>query len=128
MRSGSSRAADRAVRDAAERDRVLAELDTLATLLDSRWRIPFTRIRFGIDAILGLIPGAGDAAAAAPALYLVWRARRLGVPLSLQARMLGNVGIDFLAGSVPILGSVFDVFYKASRRNHALLREHVARW
>lgn len=128
MRSGSSRGAEPGAGHAAERDRALAELEDLAVLLDSRWRIPFTRIRFGIDPMLGLIPGLGDAAAAAPALYLVWRARKLGVPFSLQARMLGNVGIDFLIGSVPILGSIFDVFYKASRRNHALLREHIAGW
>ena len=126
MRSGSSRAAERTTRSAADRERVLTELDALARLLDSRWRIPFTRIRFGADALLGLIPGAGDAAAAVPALYLVWRARQLGVPASLQARMLGNVGIDFVIGSVPIIGSVFDVFFRASRRNHALLRAHVA--
>lgn len=107
---------------------MLAQLDDLARLLDSRWRIPFTRIRFGVDPVLGLVPGLGDAAAALPALYIVWRARKLGVPFSLQARMLGNIGIDFLVGSVPILGSIFDVYYKASRRNHALLRAHVAGW
>lgn len=103
---------------------VLAELDRLATLLDARYRIPGTPIRFGLDAILGLLPGVGDAAAAAPALYLIWRARRLGVPRHLLVRMIANVGLDTAVGSVPIAGGLFDLFFKASRRNHALVRRH----
>ena len=128
MPSGSLPAADAAGSRAEERDRVLAELDDLAAWLDSRWRIPGTRIRFGLDAVLGLVPGIGDLAATGPALYLVWRARDLGVPKRLLARMLANVGLDTLAGSVPLVGNIFDLFFKASRRNHALLRDHVSRW
>jgi hypothetical protein len=103
---------------------VLAEIDRLATLLDSRHRIPGTSIRFGLDAILGLLPGVGDAAAAAPALYLIWRARQLGVPRGLLLRMIANVGLDTAVGSVPLAGGVFDLFFKANRRNQALLRRH----
>jgi hypothetical protein len=129
MRSGSLPAADATLgRSPEERDRILAELDELAAWLDSRWRIPGTRIRFGLDSVLGLVPGIGDLAATAPALYLVWRAHDLGVPKRLIARMLANVGFDTVAGSVPLLGNIFDLFFKASRRNHALLREHVSRW
>lgn len=123
MRSGSSRGAERAA--AAADAAALAEIERLADLLDARYRIPGTSIRFGIDAILGLLPGLGDAAAALPALYLVWRARELGLPAPLIARMLGNVGLDTLVGAIPLAGSVFDVFFKANRRNHALLRRHI---
>jgi hypothetical protein len=124
MRSGSLPAA-KGMAGGPDRAAALAELVALADWLDSRYRIPFTPFRFGVDAVLGLIPGIGDVAAAAPALYLVWRAHALGVPRSLVLRMLGNVGIDTLVGSVPIAGSVFDVYFKASRRNVALLRRHL---
>ena len=110
---------------ARQSDAHLAELTQLATLLDARYRIPGTQWRFGIDAILGLVPGIGDTLAALPALYLIYRAREMGVPNSLLVRMIANVGVDTLVGSVPIAGSVFDVFFKASKRNIALLRRHL---
>ena len=94
-------------------------------MLDSRYRIPGTRLRFGIDAILGLVPGVGDTLAALPALYLIWRAHQIGVPRGLLLRMIANVGIDTVLGSVPIAGSIFDVFFKANRRNVALLHRHL---
>jgi hypothetical protein len=105
----------------------LAELAKLADFLDTRYRIPGTRLRFGIDAILGLVPGIGDSLAALPALYLIWRARQLGVPKGLLLRMIANVGLDTVFGSVPVAGNVFDLFFKASRRNVALLRRHIER-
>jgi hypothetical protein len=111
----------------ARAEREIAELEALARLLDTRYRIPFTSIRFGVDAVLGLIPGIGDAAAALPAVYIVSRAHALGLPRSLILKMLANVGIDTLVGSVPIAGSVFDIYFKASRRNAALLRRHFER-
>lgn len=105
----------------------LVELAKLADFLDTRYRIPGTRLRFGIDAILGLVPGIGDSLAALPALYLIWRARQLGVPKGLLLRMIANVGLDTVFGSVPVAGNVFDLFFKASRRNVALLRRHLER-
>jgi hypothetical protein len=105
----------------------LVELAKLADFLDTRYRIPGTRLRFGIDAILGLVPGVGDSLAALPALYLIWRARQLGVPKGLMLRMIANVGLDTGFGSVPVAGNVFDLFFKASRRNVALLRRHIER-
>jgi hypothetical protein len=105
----------------------LVELAKLADFLDTRYRIPGTRLRFGIDAILGLVPGVGDSLAALPALYLIWRARQLGVPKGLLLRMIANVGFDTVFGSVPVAGNVFDLFFKASRRNVALLRRHIER-
>lgn len=115
----------RADSSARQTDAHLAELAQLATLLDARYRIPGTQWRFGLDAILGLVPGVGDTLAALPALYLIYRAREMGVPNSLLVRMIANVGVDTLVGSVPIAGSVFDVFFKASKRNIGLLRRHL---
>lgn len=105
----------------------LTRLDRFAWLLDANWRVPFTRIRFGLDPVISLIPGLGDAAAAIIAGYVVWEAGRNGAPAPLLLRMLGNIAIDMVVGSVPVFGTVFDVFYKPSRRNVALLREHLAR-
>jgi hypothetical protein len=103
----------------------IAELDRLARLLDSRWRIPGTSVRLGVDAIAGLLPGVGDAASGLVSSYIVLRAMNHGASRGLVARMLGNVLLDTVVGSVPILGSIFDVFYKANNRNISLLRAHL---
>lgn len=102
----------------------LDQLEKLAHALDSRYRIPLTNIRFGWDAILGLVPGIGDVAALAPAGYILLEAHDMGVPLSLKGRMAANVGIDALLGTVPLIGDVLDVGLRANRRNVALLRAH----
>jgi hypothetical protein len=105
----------------------LADLDVLANLLDARWRIPGTSIRFGIDAVIGLVPVLGDAASSFVSLYILMRAREIGAGKGLLARMLGNVVLDTVVGSVPILGSIFDVYFKANKRNIRLLRHHFER-
>lgn len=122
MDGGETEAAGKA---AERRQAQLDELAALAELLDSRYRIPGTSWRFGLDAILGLVPGIGDALVALPAVYLIWRARQLGVPTSLLVRMAANVGFDTMLGSVPVAGNIFDLFFKSSRRNLALLRRHI---
>ncbi|MEI9404145.1 DUF4112 domain-containing protein [Mesorhizobium argentiipisi] len=104
---------------------VVAEFDFLAALLDSRWRIPGTSIRFGLDALIGLVPILGDAATGIVSAYIVLRARSCGAGNILVARMLGNVLLDTVVGSVPILGSIFDVYFKANNRNMRLLRRHL---
>ncbi|RUV19945.1 DUF4112 domain-containing protein [Mesorhizobium sp. M7A.F.Ca.MR.228.00.0.0] len=106
---------------------VIAELDLLAALLDSRWRIPGTSIRFGLDALVGLVPVLGDAATGIVSAYIVMRARSCGAGKILVARMLGNVLLDTVVGSVPILGSIFDVYFKANNRNIRLLRRHLGK-
>ncbi|ESX98371.1 MULTISPECIES: DUF4112 domain-containing protein [unclassified Mesorhizobium] len=106
----------------------LAELDLLAALLDSRWRIPGKSIRFGLDALVGLVPVLGDAATGIVSAYIVLRARNVGAGNGLVARMLGNVLLDTLVGSVPILGSIFDVYFKANNRNVRLLRRHLNKY
>ena len=105
----------------------LARLDALATLLDTAFFIPGTNIRFGIDAMIGLIPGIGDAITTAMSLYIVHEARQLGAPRHLIARMLANVALDGVVGAVPFLGDAFDVMWRANRRNMALLRNHLDR-
>jgi hypothetical protein len=105
----------------------LARARTLARLLDSAARVPGTNIRFGADAIIGLVPGLGDIGGAALAGYLVILAQRLGVPRAVVVRMLANVAVDTLAGSVPVIGDLFDVAYKSNLRNVALLERALER-
>jgi hypothetical protein len=105
------------------REEDIRRLESIADLLDSRFRIPGTDIRFGLDALLGLIPGLGDSVSLLPALYLMMEAKRLGASKFLLTRMAMNVGIDWLVGSIPLLGDIFDVGFKANRRNIKLLRD-----
>jgi hypothetical protein len=105
----------------------IARIDRLATLLDTRFVIPFTKFRFGADSLIGLAPGLGDVVTTALALYIVYEAHRLGAPKAVLARMLGNVAVDGLVGAVPVAGDVFDVLWRANRRNVRILREHLER-
>lgn len=105
----------------------LARARTLARLLDSAARVPGTNIRFGADAVIGLIPGLGDIGGAALAGYLVILAQRLGVPRAVVLRMLANVAVDTIAGSVPVIGDLFDVAYKSNLKNVALLERALER-
>ena len=93
-------------------------------LLDSAFRIPGTNIRFGLDAIVGLIPGLGDLSTPAFAALLLLHAVRMRLPLVVQARMVLNAGFDMLIGLVPILGDLVDIGWKANLRNLALLERH----
>src|SRR5436305_1813245 len=103
----------------------IARIDALATLLDTAFVIPGTNVRFGLDALIGLIPGIGDAITTIISLYIVGEARALGAPPLLIVRMLANVAVDGLIGAVPLAGDAFDVAFRANRRNMALLREHL---
>src|ERR1044072_3002826 len=103
----------------------IARIDALATLLDTAFVVPGTNIRFGLDALIGLVPGVGDAITTAISLYIVNEARALGAPRLLVARMLANVAVDGLVGAVPLVGDAFDVAFRANKRNMALLREHL---
>lgn len=101
----------------------VARAQRLATLLDTAFRIPGTRIRFGLDPVLGLFPGVGDALAALVGGYIVWTAARAGAPRLVLGRMLMNVAVDAVVGAVPALGTLFDVAFKAHRRNAILLAD-----
>lgn len=102
----------------------LRRIRGLARLMDTALRVPGTRISLGADSVLGLIPGIGDFAAAAISLVIVNEARRLGVPNDKLVKMLVNVGFDTVVGSVPVLGDVFDVYFKSNRRHLQLVLDH----
>ena len=105
--------------------RILERVDRLALLLDARFRIPLTRIHFGWDAVVGLVPVAGDLLMAAISVSLIRDARKLGARRHSLARMGGHTLIDLLLGAIPFIGPVFDVFYRANLRNLQLLLDEV---
>jgi hypothetical protein len=108
----------------ARNQRNLDFLRRWAVLLDSAFRIPGTRIRFGLDAIVGLFPGLGDLATPVFALLLLLHAFRMRLPAVVQARMVLNSALDMAMGLVPILGDAADIGFKANLRNLALLERH----
>jgi hypothetical protein len=104
------------------RDRTLHGLQIL---LDEAFRIPGTGIRFGIDGIIGLVPGIGDVLAGLLSLVIPLAAWIRGVPYVTLVRMAANLAIDVLVGSIPIFGDIFDIAWKPNRRNYRLLRLHL---
>src|SRR6202047_46366 len=96
-------------------------LDYIAALLDDMFRIPGTQIRFGLDALIGWIPGIGDAAAGIASFFIVFAAWRRGVQAITLVRMIANVLLETTIGAIPVAGDVFHVFWKANRRNYRLL-------
>ena len=103
------------------REQRLARLDALAKLLDVAFILPGTKVRYGIDGLIGLIPVIGDIITTAISLWLVREARALGAPWHLTMRMLGNVALDGVVGIVPLVGDAFDVMFRANVRNVKLL-------
>lgn len=99
-------------------------LDTATKLMDNRFRIPGTDIRFGFDSLIGLIPGVGDVATLGVSGMLVSVMVRKGASGMVVVKMMGNTLLDATIGSIPILGDIFDLKFKANRRNLELLREH----
>lgn len=104
------------------RDETLSKLEVL---LDEAFRIPGTQIRFGLDGIIGLVPGFGDVLAGLLSLVIPLAAWVRGVPYITLARMAANLGIGVLVGSIPLLGDAFDIAWKANRRNYHLLQRHL---
>lgn len=109
------------------REQRLVRLEALAKLLDIAFVLPGTNIRYGIDGIIGLIPVVGDLIATALSLWLVREARALGAPWHLTARMLANVAVQGVVGTVPVAGDAFDVLFRANMRNARLLRRWLER-
>jgi hypothetical protein len=107
------------------REQRLARLEAIAKLLDIAFILPGTKIRYGVDGIIGLIPVVGDIIATALSLWLVREARALGAPWHVTARMLGNVAIQGVVGTVPVAGDAFDVLFRANMRNARLLRRWI---
>jgi Domain of unknown function (DUF4112) len=100
-------------------------LDLLSRVLDTWFRIPGTSIRFGIDGIIGLIPGIGDILAGLASTIIILAAWARGAPYVTIARMLVNLALDVIIGTVPLFGDIFDIAWKANRRNYALLTHHL---
>ena len=103
----------------------LERLRAMSRLLDNAFVLPGTQYRFGLDALIGLVPGLGDAVSAVFSGYIILQASRLGAPRSVVSRMIANVALDTLVGWVPILGDLFDVAWKSNLRNMALLESHL---
>ena len=102
----------------------IARLRQLAWLIDAAFKLPGSRFRFGLNSVIGLTPAAGNALLTGISLYIVNEARRLGLPKWKLALMLKNVAIEAAAGTVPLLGDLFDVAFKSNMRNIRLMREH----
>jgi hypothetical protein len=100
--------------------------DLLARILDTSFRIPGTGIRFGLDPLLGLLPGAGDALAGLIGSTILILAARLQVPRIVLVRMSANMAINAVAGVVPLVGDAFSVWFRSNTRNAELLRRHAA--
>ncbi len=96
-------------------------LDQLARVLDDVFQVPGTSIRFGLDALIGLIPGVGDFITGAASFLIIFAAWERGLPRVTLARMVANVAIDSLVGSMPMVGDLFDAAWKSNRKNYNLL-------
>jgi hypothetical protein len=98
----------------------------LSHLLDEQFRIPGTTYRVGLDGLLGFIPGIGDAVGALLSTYILYEAIRLGAPKALLLRIITNIGIDTVGGVIPVVGDIFDMAWKANKKNAALLHAYLA--
>lgn len=112
---------------AVTRAQSLARVSRLASALDSKFRLPGTNIRFGWDGILSVVPVAGDTIAAGMSAYLIWEAYQSGARKRTLGKMLGNAGLDYVLGSIPVIGTIFDIAYKANLRNLKLLQAELER-
>lgn len=111
-------------RNSVSRER-LDKLQELSKLMDKAFLIPGTNIRFGVDSIVGLIPGIGDTLTAAISWYIYSFAKPAGVPWHKRIRMLWNIFIDWLIGLIPLFGDIFDVGFKANSKNVEIIMNHV---
>ena len=108
-----------------KREAAIRRVDALAHLLDDSIPVPGTGMRFGLDAVIGLVPGLGDAAGALLSSWIVLEGARLGAGVSVVLRMLLNVAIEAVVGAIPVLGDLFDAGWKANLRNIRLLHRAI---
>jgi hypothetical protein len=99
-------------------------IDTISTLLDNKFTIPFTQIKFGVDSLIGLIPTIGDWLSFGISSIVVLAIVRRGVGIGMLLKMMGNITMDATIGSIPIVGDIFDLKFKANRRNVAMLKQY----
>jgi hypothetical protein len=110
-----------------DRAKTIARIRTIARVMDTAIKIPGTKFRFGADSIIGLVPGAGDLVGLAVSTYVLAEAYRLGTPGKILAKMAGNIAIDTGLGAIPLIGDIFDMFFKSNTKNLSLLLEHIER-
>lgn len=103
----------------------IARVERVSRVMDDAFRVPGTRFRIGLDPILGIVPGAGDSIASLISMYIVFEAVLAGVSSSTLLRMLFYLAVDTLVGSIPLVGTIFDAFWKANRWNARLLAEEL---
>ncbi|CAN5226900.1 hypothetical protein BH23BAC3_BH23BAC3_31950 [soil metagenome] len=105
--------------------RTLERLNKFSYYTDSNIRVPFTKFRFGLSPLIGLIPGIGDFAGLILSLYVLYEARKIGAPGNIQRKMIRIMLIEFVGGLIPVFGDAFDAVYKANTKNTALLRNYL---
>ena len=103
----------------------IKRMRAVSTILDDAIRVPGTDFRVGLDPVVGILPVAGDSVMSVVSMYIVLEAANLGVPMPVVARMVANILVDTLGGSVPVLGTLFDAAWKANRRNVKLVEQYV---
>lgn len=111
--------------DTTQRLATLNRIRKLSRLMDTSIGIPGTRFRFGLDPILGLVPGAGDLVSTAFSAYIIYLATRVGISNQDLRQMIFNVGLETVVGTVPLVGDLFDAVYKSNIRNLAILEKHL---
>jgi hypothetical protein len=104
---------------------VRQRVEALELLLERAFVIPGTKIPFGLDSVIGLVPVLGDLITAAMGAYMVWEARNLGMSKWALTRMAANVGIDTLIGAIPIVGDAFDLVWRSNSKNLRIIRKHL---
>ena len=102
-----------------------SDIDQLARLLDAQFAIPGTNLRFGLDSLIGLIPGVGDVITGGLGVYIIHRARQEGAPGLLVLRMIWNLLVDTIIGSIPLVGDIFDFAFRSNMKNARLLQKHL---
>jgi hypothetical protein len=104
---------------------VRKRVEALELMLERSFHIPGTRIPFGLDSVIGLVPVLGDVVTASMGAYMVWEARNLGMSKWQLTRMAANVGIDTAIGAVPLLGDAFDLFWRSNSKNLRIIKKHL---
>lgn len=106
---------------------VTRRVEMVERVLEKAFTIPGLRRKVGLDAVVGLVPVAGDVVSALMGMYLVWEGRNLGMSKWQLARMSANVGVDTLLGAIPVVGDAFDFLFRSNTRNLKLIRKHIAK-
>ena len=109
--------------DSKSAPKYLLRAQKIANMTDTAVKIPFTKVRIGLDSIIGLLPGIGDGLMLGVSSYIIVLAARLGVPKSLRAAMLRNCLIDFALGLIPFVGDIVDVFFQANKKNVRIIEK-----